>query len=135
MKSTIETLEIVTIYTENKLPYVGILFENEFTAQRANQSWVNENSEDEYELYMEVSKGNSLTVNLIKLPTRQTYSYLVSRYDDEKLNFFAMCANWNGVNFGHVVKENGKFKAVRTAQKNKLYVLKVKKVEYQRMFK
>jgi hypothetical protein len=131
-----EELELITLYPADKPPYLGILFTSEFMAQSTNKDSVEQYLDSEYEIFVEAVKGNSVMLHLYRLPTKQTYSYIIKRYDDEKLLFFDMVSKWHQhINFGHVVKENDKLKPVRTLKKEKLYVLKVKTFNYQRMLK
>jgi hypothetical protein len=126
----VERLELVVKFPENKPPFMGILYENEFTGKRLNQNWVSTYGSFYYQLRIEPDL-DFLKVTLSQKELGEKYDYLISRYDREKLKtFLDRAKKVKQVNFGHVIKEYDDLKIIKTSVSGKVWVLKIDNVEF-----
>lgn len=126
----VDRLELVVKFPEKKPPFMGVLYENEFTGRRLNQSWVNTYGKFSYQIRIEPDL-DFLKVTLSQKELGEKYDYLISHYDERKLkDFLERTKNLKQINFGHVTKEFDDLKIIKTSVGNKVWVVKVDNVEY-----
>jgi hypothetical protein len=126
----VDRLELVVRFPENKPPFMGILYENEFTGKRLNQGWVNTYGSLFYQVRIEHDL-DFLKVTLSQKELGQKHDYLISRFDGDKVKIFLeKTKKVNQINFGHVVMEFDDLKVIKTSVGNKNWVVKVNNVEY-----
>ena len=117
-------------YPENKPPFMGVLYENEFTGKRLNQSWVNTYGSFSFQIRIEPDL-DFLKLTLSQKELGEKYDYLISRYDEPKLkDFLNKTKNLKQINFGHVVKEFDDLKIIKTSVGIRPWVVKVDTVEF-----
>jgi hypothetical protein len=126
----VERLELVFKFPENKPPFMGVVYENEFTGKRLNQSWVNTYGSFSFQIRIEPDL-DFLKLTLSQKELGEKYDYLISRFDKNKLiEFLDKTKNLKQVNFGHVVKEFDDLKIIKTSVGFKPWVVKVDNIEF-----
>lgn len=109
---------------------MGVLYENEFTGKRLNQSWVNTYGSLSFQIRIEPD-FDFLKVTLSQKELGEKYDYLISRYDKNKLtDFLERSKKLKQTNFGHVIKEFDDLKIIKTSVGFKPWVVKVDNVEF-----
>jgi|GEM_PF-3048369 len=125
-------LQLVLKQPEGKLPFIGVLFSNDYVGARESQRMVNEYNKSIYKLEFKPIKNE---INKIDIVVSQYIHDLKSEYKDvtmdaEKLKrFLAFNYNAKHFNFGHIGIKNNKHYPLRTSSKGSLWVLKLDEVK------
>jgi hypothetical protein len=126
----VERLELVFKFPEKKPPFMGVVYENEFTGKRLNQSWVNTYGSFSFQIRIEPDL-DFLKLTLSQKELGEKYDYLISRFDEPKLkDFLSRTKDLKQINFGHVLKEFDDLKIIKTSVGFRPWVVKVDTVEF-----
>ena len=126
------TLQLVLKQPEGKLPFIGILFSNEYVGARENQRMVNEYGNSLYKLEFRPIKNEVTKIDII---ISQYVHDLKGEYKDvamdaEKLKrFLAFNYNAKYFNFGHIGIKQNKHYPLRTSSKGSIWVLKLEEAK------
>lgn len=122
-----ELLELIFKLPKDKPPFIGVVFEKEFTAERFNQKWINSYRNDDYKIVFE-SYNEGLNLRLTSsIGCNTVYENL--KFDKDKLRrFLYLTKSTKRFNFGHVTIKNDKHIVARTSVNGCYCVLKITKV-------
>ncbi len=123
--------ELILKLPENKLPCICILFEKEYDAQKLNYMFVNNYSDRFYKVTFDIAVDGSLSILFVHSDiSGLRYRYENVKYDTEKLKrFIASTIHSEMFNFCHIFNHNDKHHVVKTIIDNRLWVLKLAKMD------
>lgn len=111
-----------------KPPFIGVEFPRHWKAEE-NKDLVLLHADKDYSIVLEIMNNHvNLKLDCEELKTSRFYAKL--DFKPEHLKKWLDTAYSNEyVNFGHVLNENGSHKIIRLTEQNKVFVLKVSKIE------
>lgn len=126
----VDRLGLIIKFPERKPPFLGVVYPSSFVASRTNQSWVNTYGSLNFQLRFEPDYG-LLKITLSQSELGEKYDYPITIFDEKKVRDFVLKAkNLKQINFGHVIEKEDEHIVVKTSVGNKLWVLKINKVEF-----
>ena len=125
-----KALELILKQPQDKLPFLGILFESSFDGERVNQSIVNSYKTYLYNLELEPIDDDKMNITIREEKMNFKYTYQNVKFDAEKLSkFLQFNKDATLFNFSHIKQEYDKHIVLKTSVNRALYVLKVKEVK------
>lgn len=122
-------MELALKLPKDKLPFIGIRFYNEHEAASVNKSAVNNYHTSQYQIILE-PQADKLNLRLVCSTFGLNHIYENLRYKpDQIMRFLYHTKGTKEFNFGHVVEKDGKDVVVKTVANQRLFVLKVSKLE------
>lgn len=121
-------LELIVKLPKEKLPFIGIVFEDTYQASSINRSSVNNYKNSIYQVVLE-PKGDKLDLRLLCAGHGLNYLYENVKFNQEKvMKFLYITKNEQAFNFSHCVRNGDNLEVVKTMANRTLFVLKVDKL-------
>jgi len=120
-------MELVVKLPKGKLPFIGVVFSNVWSAERENKHCIENEWTDTFKLRL-IPKERSIDVHFIH-HGQSTYVYKDLIYSPEKLVKFIYASRGASLfNFSHLICENNKHLVVKSATNRRLWVLKMDEI-------
>ena len=121
-------MELILKQPVGKPPFIGILFENQFEAEKMHASLINTYHTHLYTVTFE-PKGDKLDIKL-NCSMNFNNKYKGVKYDANKLTKFLEVNRDSPIfNFSHIIDNLGTHIVVKSVTNRRLWVLKVEQVE------
>jgi len=122
-------MKLILKIPDNKPPFIGIQFSNQYDAGRTNAQAVYDIENRLCTIILE-PQGHYINLNIKCEDVMMNYTYRDLDYSPEKLkNWLTKTTNSKQFNFGHVTLERDTHKIAKVGSGNKNYVIKVEKIE------
>ena len=123
-------MQLVFKLPKNKLPFLGIVFDNMGEAMRLNQELVESRKEADYKIKLEPVKDNTVNLLLFCYAPFIRCEYKNLDCDLQKMQqWLSQTRHCNAFNFSHLIKDLDREMVVHTIKQRKLWLLKLSGVE------
>lgn len=117
------TMELELKVPKDKLPFIGIRFNDAFAAVHTNKEMVELYRKHNFTMTAEYAGGRLNIRIAIDSPLR-IWHYNGVKFDKSKLQIF-MALPTKQWNFGHVIDVNGRDQVIRTIPKNEVFSVRI----------
>lgn len=123
-------IELVLKEPKDKPPCICMLFSDEWYAETENKHAINSNNTSLYILDFFIDSEDKLSMKFSNESGSNKMRYYITKYDKQELKAFYEKYKYAKLfSFCHLINDNGTHKIARSCNNNRLWVLKVIKVE------